>query len=74
MVDTTLKNHLVSVFEDAYLSTLKNTYTGYATNTTLELITHLYYHYARISSTEMLDDDKNLRSSYNVGGALEGII
>ena len=42
VVYTTLKNQLVAVFEDAYLSPLNNLYTGYAGNTTLSLITYLY--------------------------------
>ena len=74
MVDTSLKNQLVSVFEDPYLSTLKNAYTGYATKTTLELVQNLYLHYACISATDMSKSDEWLRSPYNAEDPLGGII
>ena len=50
-VNTALKNQLLAVFNDPYLAMLKNEYTGYETRSTMELIKHLYKHYARISST-----------------------
>ena len=65
MVGTALKNQLVSILEDAYMSPLKNEYTGYNTKTTLELVTHMYSRYAQISDTEMLENDENLHYRYN---------
>ena len=53
VVDTPLKNQIFSVFEDAYMLTIKDAYTGYTTNTTLNLITHLDTHYTCISATDM---------------------
>ena len=52
-VDTALKNQLVSSFDNLYISMMKNTYTGCAMKTTMELIHHLYKNYAHISATDM---------------------
>ena len=41
-----LKNHLITVFGDPYLFTMKNKYTSYATRSTMDLIKHLYEYYA----------------------------
>ena len=57
MIDTDLKIQMVFAFKDAYLYTLKNMYKEYATNNTLELITHLYSHYACISITGMAENE-----------------
>ena len=47
-----LKNQLLAVFGDPYLVTLKNGYTRYATRSTMDLLTHLYKNYARISPSD----------------------
>ena len=60
-----LKNELLAAFDDSYLATLKNEYTSYTTSSTTELIDHLYKHCARISLTNMEENDKRLRASYN---------
>ena len=73
MVGTALKNHLASSFDDPYLSTLENGYMGYATKTTLELIKHLYSHYAHISATYMSDNYERLLSPYNAEEPFEGL-
>ena len=41
------------VIYNPYLSTLNNGYTGYATRSTMELLTHIYKNYARISPSDM---------------------
>ena len=64
-VDTALKNQLIAVSDDPYLSTLKNGYTGYATRSTMDLITHFYKNYASIYPLEMVANDEILRASYN---------
>ena len=61
MFNTSLKNQLVSAFDDSYLSTLKNVYIRYATKTTLELVDYLYSYFDRISATYMSANDKRLR-------------
>ena len=74
MVNTDLKNQLVSVFNDPYLSMLKIVYTGYSFKKTLDHIQHLYSHYARISRTDMSYNDENICSPYNAEEPLKGLI
>ena len=69
-----LKNQLLAVFDDPYLFKLKNEYTGYATSSTMDLIKHLYEHYAFISPSNMVVNDERLRVSYNAEDPLESII
>ena len=59
-VDTALKNQLIVVFDNPYLVTFKNGYTGYATRFTMDLLTHLYKNYARISPSYMASNDERL--------------
>ena len=74
MVNTSLKNHLVVIFEDTNLLPIKNPYTRYATNTTLALIEHLYKNYDHISGTDMEDNNKNLHLPCNYKEPLESLI
>ena len=48
-------------------------YTGYATKKILELITHLYSHYNRISATKMSVNYEKLLSRYNAEEPLGGL-
>ena len=59
-VDSALKNQLLAVFDDPYLETLKNEYTGYTTRSTMYLIAHIYEHYAHVYSTDMVANDKRI--------------
>ena len=72
-VDTTLNNKLVELSEDAYLSNLNNSYNGYATKTTIYLITHPHKKYAHISATYMTADDEQLCSTWNNKQPLESL-
>ena len=63
-----------SISKDTYLHTPENAYTGYSKKTTLALITHIYYHYDRISATDMAENNENLRSCYNAEDPLEGLV
>ena len=62
MVNTALKNQLFYAFYKPYLSMLKKEYTGYATKTTLEIIQHIYTHYARISVIDTSANEKRIQS------------
>ena len=74
VVDSILKNQLVSAFDNPYLSSLKNLYIGYATNTTQDLIQNLYTHYSRISATYMAAYKYRLLPPYNEEEPLERLI
>ena len=66
MVNTALKNQIISVFEDPYLSMMINVYTDFSTKTKLDIFQHLYTHYACISATDIFSNDERLQSPYNV--------
>ena len=74
VVNTALKNQLVSAFDNPYISMLKHYFTGYTMKTTMDLIQNLYANYDRISSTDMAANDKRLKSSYNAEESLEDLI
>ena len=59
-LNSALKNQLLVVFDDPYLSTLNNRYTGYATRLTIDLLTYLYEKYSRIYPLYMVGNDERL--------------
>ena len=64
-IDSDLKNHLLTVFNDLCHSMLKNEYTGYTTRSTMDIIRNLYKNYDRISPSDMAANDERLRASYH---------
>ena len=72
-VNSALKNQMLAVFDNFYLLTLNNKYTGYATRSTMEIIAYLYEKYACISSTDMAENYERLRLSYNTEELLESL-
>ena len=74
VVDTALRNQIVAVLYDTYLSSLNNAYMGYLARKILEIITYLYANYSRIPATYMETNDACLRSTYNPEEPLESLI
>ena len=72
-VDTALCNQLLKSFEDTYLPPLKNAFAGYSRSTTLNLLSHLYAHYAKILATDLAENDRKLRDTYNTDEPLESL-
>ena len=72
-VGAALRNHLLTSFEDTYISPLKNAFAGYSRATTLTLLIHLYGNYARILTTHLAENDKNLMETYNTDKPLESL-
>ena len=60
-------------FEDTYLSLLKNALLGYSATTTLQLLIHLYVHYARISAMGLAANDTELQEQFNTGKPLKSL-
>ena len=46
---------------------------GYSATTTLQLIGQLYGHYARISTTDVMANDANLREQFNPDDPLKSL-
>ena len=73
MVENDLCNKILKVFDDMYLYPLKNAFTGYSSIPTLNLIIHIYGHYARISATNLVENDNHLREPFNPNEPLESL-
>ena len=72
-VDNALHNQLLTAFGDTYLLPLKNSFMGYSGATTLQLLGHLYAHYARILATDLAENEKKLGEAYNPDEPLESL-
>ena len=70
-VDAALCNHLLTEFQDTYLSPLKNAFTGYSEDTTRTFLSQMHAHYARILDMDQVNNDKKLQESYNPDNPLE---
>ena len=56
--DKALKSLLLSAVDETYVRSLRNKYIGYANITTLEMITHLYSSYAKITESDLEANDE----------------
>ena len=70
-VDATLRDQLLTAFEDTYLSPLKNAFTGYSGATTLNLISQLYAHYVRILAIDLAENNRKLQETFNLDKPLK---
>ena len=61
----------MTAFDDTYLLPLKNAFTGYSGETTLQLLSQLYAHYLIILATDLSENDKKLREAYNPDNPLK---
>ena len=64
-MDSALCNQLLTVFGKTYFYPLNHALKGYSTITKLQLIGHLYGHYARISATNLTENEPKLWELYN---------
>ena len=62
---TALRKQLVYVFDNYYLSPLKNTYMGYSARSIMEIIKDIYSNYTWISATDMVMKKSHLQSPCN---------
>jgi len=60
-----LKSFLISAVDDLYIRALKDKYIGYANVTTLQMLTHLYANYAKITLTNLEENDKRMKADWN---------
>ena len=64
-VGNALKKQLLAAVDDIYLCTLKMPYIGYGNVTVLELLTHLYSTYAKISPGDLEANEKRMKAAYD---------
>ena len=70
-VEQTLKQQLITAFDDIYLSGLRNRHTGFAGLTLLTMLQHLYDSYGDLTPTELEDNDERMRSAYDATEPIE---
>ena len=73
-VDKALKSLLIAAVDEAYIRSLRHKYVGFANVTTLQIITHLYDTYARITANDLKENDKNLHLAYDSTSPFENLI
>jgi hypothetical protein len=61
-VDQAIKKLIIESFDDAYLNALSDEIVGYATCTSLQLLTHLLTYYAMIAPTELTQNYERLNT------------
>jgi hypothetical protein len=70
-VDQAIKNIIIEAFDDAYLNALSNEIVGYATCTSLQLLTQLLTYYATIAPTELTQNYERLNVPYDPNKPIE---
>jgi hypothetical protein len=69
--DTALKNQIIATFEEKYLRSLHNKYTGYANTTAMEMLEQLYQKYGKISAADLFANEEKLHLPYNPAEPIE---
>ena len=73
-VQNALKQQLLASVDDIYVRTLRNVHTGYARVTTLQILSHLYQVYGRLTPMAMQENDTRFRQAYNPSEPFELLI
>jgi hypothetical protein len=70
-VDQAIKKLIIEAFDDAYLIALSDEIVGYASCTSLQLLTHLLTYYAMIAPTELTQNYERLNTPYDPNQPIE---
>ena len=69
-----LKSLLIAAAEETYIRSLCDKYIGYTNIITLQMLTHLYAAYTKITEGDLEENDKRMRADYDVNQPMEFII
>jgi hypothetical protein len=72
-VDQAIKKLIIKSFDDAYLNALSDEIVGYASCTSLQLLTHLLIYYAMIAPTELTQNYERLNTPYDTNLPIESL-
>ena len=72
--DKALKYLLISAIDETYIRSLCDKYIGNANTTTLQMLTHLYVTYAKITKGDLVENDKYMRTDYDVNQPMEVLV
>ena len=70
-VGNALKKQLIAAVDDVYISSLKMPYIGYGNVSVLDLLTHLYSTYAKISPGDLEKNEKRMQTPYDANRPIE---
>jgi hypothetical protein len=70
-VDQDIKKLIIKSFDDTYLNALSEEIVGYASCTSLQLLTHLLTYYAMIAHTELTQNYERLNTPYDPNQPIE---
>ena len=73
-METALKNQIVATFDELYLKTMQNEYTGFANVSTLDLLNHLFQRYGRVTPEDTHKNDERLKQSWDVTQPFEHLV
>jgi hypothetical protein len=72
--DKALKQQVIGAVNPMYIRTLRHRVTGFANATTLQLLSHLYATYGRLSPADLQANDARLRTGYDPNQPIEALI
>jgi hypothetical protein len=64
--DKALKQQIVGAVDAMFLRTLRSKYVGYQNSSTQDMLDHLYSTYAKISASDLLSNDAQMKNDYHV--------
>jgi hypothetical protein len=64
-IDKELKRQLIAAIEPEFFAAIMDEDTGYATTTTMDIITHLYTTYGRIQPHDLEENDRRFKTTYD---------
>ena len=74
ITDKALKYLLITAVDKTYICFLRDKYIGYANIITLQMLTHLYAAYAKITKGDYEENDKRMRADDDVKQPMEVLI
>ena len=66
-----LKQQLLVCVDDMFVNALSDTHVGYANASTLDLLSHLYISYAKITDGDLEDNKETMGAAYDVNLPIE---
>ena len=72
--DKALKQILLRTVDELYICSLRNKYVGYQSHTTRDILNHKYTTYKKISSTDLCNNDKAMKTAYETNQSIKLLI
>ena len=63
--DKALKQQVLGAVDPMYVDSLRNMHTGFTAVSTLDIMTHLYDNYGQISTMDLDDNEKRMKTKYD---------